>query len=558
MTCPNAIRPAFLCALLVAVLMAMGSGGHALARDLAITGCSVDLCGEEVGTPMSSGEITYAVAETRFADPEAVHYFVPRSFRFDRMEIEFRYADGSAVRRAYDQSVASANWIAAARFAIPLPEGAAPPAEIRMQLGRSFEGHLAESATIESIRSVRAQGSRMLFLFGLLAGVVLVPLFANLALLHALREPFQRSYALMSLCVFIYGVFWSNSLFAILPGLSFETRFVGTWVSLGGAIFFNLLFLTQFLERRVLAAWQRLALPVTGAIILTGSVVCGFYALHLPEGAFEVYHLLYLPALVVLVCACVTAYRNGSQLLWIYLISWLPALIVILLRILRAFGLLPQTDLLDLSIFAALAFEVLIISVALGYRALILRRERDEALERQKELSRVADIDPLTGLFNRRGLIRQLAEWPRGAPIALILFDLDHFKTVNDRFGHLAGDAVLSRLGDVLRRRSRDTLLVRAGGEEFGIVLRPEDSDERPVDHAMRILDEIRATRFAIPDGGLVSLTASFGVAEGRADPESFWTGIYRRADEALFLAKAHGRDRVEVALAPGETPEAL
>ena len=160
--------------------------------------------------------------------------------------------------------------------------------------------------------------------------------------------------------------------------------------------------------------------------------------------------------------------------------------------------------------------------------------------------------DPLTGLLNRRALeaqaARLLAEAAKsGQPVALLLLDLDHFKSVNDTHGHAAGDAVLRGVAEVLMREIRhDDLACRWGGEEMLAVLRNCD-----LVHAEQRALRLRAAITAAQPGGVPGLrvTASMGVA---AFPEhgAGLDALTERADKALYVAKRYGRDRVVCALA--------
>lgn len=172
---------------------------------------------------------------------------------------------------------------------------------------------------------------------------------------------------------------------------------------------------------------------------------------------------------------------------------------------------------------------------------LTLRRAHDEALA-------ASVTDALTQLSNRRHLLERLSELLRGArrtgrPLSLAVIDLDHFKRINDRYGHAGGDAVLLHLAALLRRELRPLDLAgRLGGEEFIIVL----PDIR-LDGALQVVDRLRriaAGSLPVPQQhpGL-RYTFSAGVAEwmGHDTPER----LIRRADVALYVAKAQGRDRV-------------
>ncbi len=172
----------------------------------------------------------------------------------------------------------------------------------------------------------------------------------------------------------------------------------------------------------------------------------------------------------------------------------------------------------------------------------------------QEKLRDQSTHDALTGLYNRRYLDDYLeAELallePAGKTLSVIMGDLDHFKAVNDRFGHLAGDEVLRAFGQLMKAHARrDDVYCRYGGEEFVLVL-PEISEGRAAERA----EQLRAAMAATPiiyNGTKVVVTASFGVAsfpcDGRTSDE-----LVAVADRALYAAKAAGRNRVETAGAP-------
>ncbi len=173
---------------------------------------------------------------------------------------------------------------------------------------------------------------------------------------------------------------------------------------------------------------------------------------------------------------------------------------------------------------------------------------RIETLQQDGErLQALAERDALVGVYNRRAgerfLSALLANAGHGA--ALVLFDVDHFKRVNDSYGHPAGDAVLVEIG---RRCGAllggNDLFARWGGEEF-LIVAPGLGGAAGVRLAERLREAVRARPIA--PVGLV--TASFGVTEIR--PDDTLGQVLQRADEALYLAKANGRDRVEL-LGPG------
>jgi diguanylate cyclase (GGDEF)-like protein len=174
-----------------------------------------------------------------------------------------------------------------------------------------------------------------------------------------------------------------------------------------------------------------------------------------------------------------------------------------------------------------------------------------QAVAHSAHLKREALTDPLTGVGNRRqfttaggGAFERARQ--ANAPCALVVFDLDHFKRLNDTAGHEAGDDALCAIARTCDAALRESdLLCRLGGEEFAVVL-PETALAEARDTAERLRQAIGYVAVA---GGL-RMSASFGVTEGGPRDHSI-DDLLRRADLAVYAAKANGRDRVEVAAAP-------
>ena len=159
-----------------------------------------------------------------------------------------------------------------------------------------------------------------------------------------------------------------------------------------------------------------------------------------------------------------------------------------------------------------------------------------------------AMTDELTGLVNRRRFLAALkSEIGRtqrvGAPLSIILADLDDFKLINDRFGHHAGDEVLQAFADLIRAYGRDVDIAgRLGGEEFALLLPEADADGAAAG-AERLCQSLTQRRIWLGEGREVSVTASFGVAELGAGQSS--NELLRAADTALYRAKEEGKNRV-------------
>jgi diguanylate cyclase (GGDEF)-like protein len=190
------------------------------------------------------------------------------------------------------------------------------------------------------------------------------------------------------------------------------------------------------------------------------------------------------------------------------------------------------------------------ITLAMSLGFLLMHRERQE-----QEIERLAMTDSLTGVYNRRTLFelgeKELSRSRRtGSSLSLIILDLDHFKRINDKYGHLGGDAILLRFVEVVRGCLRQSdVLTRYGGEEFCILL-PDVGVAGAKVVAERIRSTIEASTFfvgAVP----LTVTASVGVAALPTGSAAITlSSLVQRADQALYIAKRDGRNRVSVAKA--------
>ena len=238
--------------------------------------------------------------------------------------------------------------------------------------------------------------------------------------------------------------------------------------------------------------------------------------------------------------------RHGRQAKF-FLIAWLPQALFTILRLSQVLLRMEQPRWLEYGFPFAIAFSSIVLTIGLADLSLRARRERDMA-------HHLADHDALTGVLNRRALVRRLHACITEArmqkqPLALLFLDMDHFKSINDRYGHPVGDACLRAVVEAIADELRPAdWLGRYGGEEFVVVLPGATHD-----NAMAIGERIRQRieRLHVHSRGCtLQTTVSMGVAslDGYGDTAD---ELIARADAALYRAKTDGRNRIVAHEAP-------
>jgi len=176
-------------------------------------------------------------------------------------------------------------------------------------------------------------------------------------------------------------------------------------------------------------------------------------------------------------------------------------------------------------------------------------RQIQQGRANQEELERLANIDSLTGLLNRGAILRKLSEQMKHAKryrdeLSLSLLDIDHFKKVNDQYGHLTGDDVLEQVAILMWQNIRDADIIgRYGGEEFIIIL-PRTDLSSALNVAERVRKMIEASKMKDPEGNMFGITVSQGISIYKLGEDEH--SLISRADNALYKAKGNGRNRVE------------
>lgn len=378
------------------------------------------------------------------------------------------------------------------------------------------------------------------FAFGLYFGVMATLLLIALLGAALLRERVYLYYAAFlvfsslmwaALDGFAYQYLWPSSVF--LHNEGFHIIYLATAIT-------ALQFSRHFLKARDnLPRFNRLVI-VLQVIMLTGIALrfLGFY---------EVVLALSFAALALLAGLPVVGYiawRRGQRYARWYALAWLVYGMGLLISVLSAGTPLFNWG-MDPLIYTQISaiLESALLLVALGERLIAWEQDRRRALT-------LARQDELTGLNNRRVFPQALEHYQASfqqnrLPVYLIMIDLDHFKELNDQYGHDAGDKVLQEFGRLLKTQCRpgDTCL-RYGGEEFAMLVQVrQETEARQIAERIRQAFADRPTQY---DGQFIQHTLTAGLAPVFSSARNVaWDDIVREADAALYRAKAQGRNKV-------------
>ncbi|QIL20884.1 diguanylate cyclase [Thermomonas sp. HDW16] len=505
--------------------------------------------------------------------PEESRWLLVQEYALsDQLDVYVRYPDGRVDHQASgDHQPFSSRFIRYRHpnFRLDLPLGEPVEVLVRVQSESSMQVPLVlytPRALAEIMRDAQ-------FSTGLYYGIVLALLFYNLVLWIMLRDPGYFWYLLhtgaFGLVLFTlngYGFeyFWPN-----WPWMADASVPLSICLALIGMQQFSRTFL-ELRERW--PAGNRVSVALIGFFVLLGIASIWLpYSTSTPLASKAV-----LFGVIWIIVAAVVMLRRGYRPARLFLLAWSLFLLGTAAFTLLAFGLVPRNFWTQNGVQIGSALEMLLLSLALGARYAGLRNENirivqqaNEQLERSVidrtkqlrtamaqlgeanvQLREYSQRDPLTGVYNRRHFREAFqqaldARKDNGKPLALLLLDLDHFKQINDNYGHLAGDDCLHfaarSMEDVVTPHGG--LVARFGGEEFVAVLPGSDAQA-----ALRVAEAIRLRIHQTPvasAGHNIRLSASIGVhtvPDGhQATPED----VIRIADEALYRAKDDGRNCV-------------
>ena len=471
----------------------------------------------------------------RFDDPRIAdfRYFAMEARWFDSVTV-YRIASGGRIasNRLVPDDVHLHN---VNDMIVPLPDVGDPRAPVFVRVDNYAKFRDAPKMRLLESADAPAGFVDDLVFAALLMGLVLAPCILAAMLAFALRQTFVAWYAVV--CA---GMALTIAMTSGLAASWFSGNLVVFLVfeRLGYVLimFASCQFARDFIERDALSPAMRKALRWSGIFIL---VAGGLNAGIIQSPAL--FGFAQLVVVTALIAAFTQALRRGSRWVRYQLVGWSFAMVLVTDIALKGVGLGGFLETNFLIVFYAMVWEIVVVAIGVTDRALMLRSDRDRARQLAAEMENLAERDPLTGLLNRRGIANQYDSLMRRGFTTFALIDLDHFKSINDRFGHQIGDHALIATASALAP-DEDTLAVRLGGEEFMLVLRGADATLRAERRRRAITARIADT---VPQVDR-PVTASMGVVEAPGEDAAGlpFEVLYLRADTLLYRAKNEGRNR--------------
>jgi diguanylate cyclase (GGDEF)-like protein len=485
---------------------------------------------------------------TRLPDDRNDMVLMVHQSRFDRLAVLFSYADGAAQWQQVRSGDYGSHWRAGGQIAFEAPVRNAPLVAVTMRFDKLASHHLLRIRLLKRGDS-GVQSAALGAVIGAALTLLLIGMIYNLSLALAVRRQFLAWQGAWAGCMLLWGLIWSEMHLIAVPGMAGTVSAqICTFLACLALTLATVTVVTSF-DDRALPLWagrSTLALGAAVGVLGVPLALIRSAAIDLFGNVMDVLIL----ADLVLVTACLTwAWRRGSREARDFAWAWaLPMATLAFIQFVNVEDAFWGGGSKIIVLLAA-AWQTLWLSLAASRRFAHFRIERDHARAAEALANELARRDPLTGLRNRRGFletIEPLLEQARAdmMPVALLLIDIDRFKSVNDAHGHESGDRVLRCIAERLERWEGPMCAVaRLGGEEFGLMIAGIEGFALAC-----FADGVRLEIAACDHGGAIGdriVTASIGVAETQA-PGDFQQ-LFRLADRGLYAAKQQGRDRVVV-----------
>ncbi|WP_162199457.1 GGDEF domain-containing protein [Aurantiacibacter marinus] len=373
-----------------------------------------------------------------------------------------------------------------------------------------------------------------------LCGLLIAPALFGLGYFRVLRTSFPIYHSLYCLLA-VVQVAALAGLLPLMMDISRTAQIIILHMSFDLIAATSTIFAASFIERDKINALSRRMLYGVATLAVMLGLMRVTFGLTVGMPIAVAYYAGYAVFLGGLAFALIHPLRCGSRATLFLVLSYLPLILIGTARV--GLALLTEFEIRFHAVMLqhfALSWQVVVSALAVADRFMLIKRDRDSARTAAILMERASERDVLTGVYNRRIITERYERLRAQGFTSLALIDLDHFKAINDTFGHTAGDKVLCAVAKALEPDS-ETVVIRMGGEEFALLMRGRGAFDR-AEHRRRMVPA--AAKAALGNDHL--LTASMGLVELQADamPDADFAALYERADRLLYEAKNTGRDR--------------
>lgn len=395
----------------------------------------------------------------------------------------------------------------------------------------------------------REQNTRY-WAFGLYFGSVIALLIYNLTLYLNLRTPGHRMYVIAIGSVLIFMTMDSGLAQSWLPDLLRQREIMLMIAAAALMMATSMRFFQVFVDARVQLPRLNRVINAFCVIILSSSVLALLSPVAWGAWMAPIIQSILSIATFVLLGSSLYGAVRGSNASLIFFVAWAAFLSGNLLRTLLSFEWLPRLPVAEYMVYIGSVMEAMILALGLSYRVGQLRIQRNRAEREQLRAMELANLDSLTGAYNRRFFDTYLAGLLASGDQAeqrnaLVLFDIDYFKEINDEYGHDAGDAVLQAITRRCQSELRSAdVLCRLGGDEFALILDLLE-DETAVHVAQRLHHRI-GQHPVMYQQQAIKVTISIGVLSPLSSDRDE-AATLRAVDQALYAAKRAGRNQIEL-----------
>jgi diguanylate cyclase (GGDEF)-like protein len=376
---------------------------------------------------------------------------------------------------------------------------------------------------------------------GLIYGGIAAMLFYNLFLFFGIKQRYYLYYVLFLSAFFVMNASYNGYTFMCFLS---DHPTVQNWLQAAGIYLFTitaLLFARSFLN---LKKYHRALYKITAYLmflIITIAVLTALFAGYHYHVMLSI--ILVISVSIYIFCVALYSWIGGNRSARFFLLGAASGLIGTIITALTVMSFIPFTYMTYKANDFGMLIDAVLLSIALADRVKI-------SLEKTRIVEKEAKTDVITGLLNRRAYSEiSYIEYQRllrhHRALTVIVFDVDHFKRVNDTYGHDAGDYILKSVGSIVKEVIREyDYAFRMGGDEF-LLLLPETNEKQASVLAERIRTRIENKKL-VDENRKFSVTASFGISQNRKIDTSI-ENLVKRADKALYKAKKAGRNTVEV-----------